>query len=75
MTKYKKLKHCVGCRDNFYNSDNSDTGECWQLSSARIIFKKEVRVDQRPPWDQKAKRLLDCFRKPGHVYVNPDQTC
>ena len=22
MTKSEKLKHCVGCRDNFYNGNN-----------------------------------------------------
>ena len=68
-------KHCAGCRDNFYNhGDNSHTGECWCLKTAKMVWKKEVHIDQRPPWDQKARRFLNCFRRKGYVYVSPEIT-
>lgn len=67
--------HCAGCHDDFYNiPGNSSTGECWSLSTAKLVFKKEVSIDQRPPWTQKAKELPDCYHRPRFVYVKPDQT-
>lgn len=76
MTKQEKLKHCIGCREDFYNtSGNSTDGECWNLKRAKLVWKKEVHIDQSPPWTQKAKRLLSCYHRPRHVYVGKDQTC
>lgn len=75
MTESEKLKHCSGCRDDFYNyNGNSPNGRCWSLPSMQLVFKKEVSVDQRPPWTQKAKKLPDCYHRPRFVYVKPDQT-
>jgi hypothetical protein len=68
-------KHCVGCRDDFYNGKNDlGVSECWSLKDAKLVMKKEVHLDQRPPWTQKAQRLPGCFRRPRHVYVAPDVT-
>jgi len=76
MTEDEKLKHCAGCHDNFYNQPgNSTTGRCWMLPKAKLVLKKEVHFDQVPPWNQKAEKFLDCFRRPRHVYVDPKQTC
>jgi len=74
MTKTEKLKRCVGCQQDFYNGKN-DLGvkECWSLERAKIVWKKEVHIDQRPPWTQKAKRLLSCFHRARYVYVKPEQ--
>ena len=67
-------KHCVGCRDNFYNGNNPmGVKECWMLKDAKLIWKKEVHIDQMPPWKQKAKRLPSCFHRERHVYVKPEQ--
>jgi hypothetical protein len=67
-------KHCIGCRDNFYNGNNPlGVQECWHLKTAKIVWKKEVHIDQRPPWTQKAKRLPNCFQRERHVYVSPDK--
>lgn len=41
----------------------------------KLIWRKEVHIDQRPPWNQKAKLLPNCYHKPRYVYVGPDQTC
>lgn len=75
MNKREKLKHCFGCRQNFYNGNN-DLGvkECWSLESAKMIWRKQVSIHQRPPWDQKAERFMSCYQRQGYVYVGPKQT-
>lgn len=76
MTTTEKLKHCSGCRDDFYNGANPyGIGECWNLKPARLVWKKEVHIDQTPPWNQKARKFLSCYRRPRYVYVGPEQTC
>lgn len=73
-----KLKRCVGCHDNFYNHGHTSGGGddlCWSIHDAELVMKKEVPFDQTPPWNQKAKRFLSCYRKKGYGYVGPDVTC
>lgn len=74
MTKYQKRKYCNGCRNNFYNGNN-DLGveECWSLRDAKVVWKKRVPIHQRPPWTQKAIRVLSCYHKSGYVFVAPDR--
>ena len=73
MSKNEKLKHCIGCRNNFYNGNNNmEIKECWSLKSAKLVLKKEVGVDQRPPWKQKPRRVLSCYHKQKYVYVEPN---
>lgn len=68
-------KHCVGCRENFYNGDNPfGIVECWSLKDAVLISRKEVPVDQRPPWTQGPVMKPSCYRRKGYVYVKPGQT-
>lgn len=34
----KSIAPCVGCRNNFYNGNNSyDIQRCWSLKSARLV--------------------------------------
>jgi len=78
MTTQQKLKHCVGCHDNFYNCaahSGSSTGLCWSLPSMKLILRKEVSIDQRPPWTQKARKFPSCYHRQRFVYVKPEQTC
>lgn len=70
MNKSAKLKHCSGCHDDFYNHGGGGSYECWMLDGAKLIFKKEVSIDQRPPWKQKAKRFLSCYHRPRYIYVD-----
>lgn len=51
-SKEEKLKYCVGCKDNFYNSNN-DMGikECWSLKTAKIC--KRYRIGWWVPMDKK----------------------
>jgi hypothetical protein len=75
MTKAEKLRRCVGCRDDFYNGKNPmGIKECWCLKTAKLVRKKAVHVDQRPPWTQKAQWLFDCYHQDRYVYVKPEQT-
>jgi hypothetical protein len=73
MTIQAKLKHCVGCRDNFYNG-RGDGQFCWLLDKAKLVKKKQVALDQRPPWNQPPVKVLDCYRKQGYVFLDPTRT-
>ena len=71
MTKTEKLKHCTGCKDNFYNGGNPyGIRECMHLESAKLILRKEVPVTRRPPWGQAARHFLSCYRRKGYVYMD-----
>ena len=54
-------QHCNGCYNEFYN--NRKQGDCWSLESAKLIMRKEVHIDQIPPWTQKAEKFPNCYRK------------
>jgi len=72
MRESEKLQYCKGCKYNFYNGNNPyDIKKCWHLKDARVVWRKEVHINQRPPWKQKAIRVLDCYSKPQYVYVKP----
>jgi len=68
-------KHCVGCYCDPYNYGLGGSNECWSLKSAKLVKKKEVSIDQRPPWNQKARTFPDCYHKQRYVYVDPERTC
>jgi len=68
-------KHCSGCYNNDYNHGLGGAKECWHFKTAKIIWRKEVHIDQVPPWNQKAKRLPNCYTKQRYVYVPPNVTC
>ena len=70
-----KKEDCIGCYNNDYNHELGGAKECWSFDSAKLEMRKEVHIDQRPPWNQKAKRFPSCYRKQRYVYVRPDQTC
>ncbi len=69
-------KFCLGCRNDFYNGNNHLGVElCWSLLGAKRVKRKEVHINQRPPWKQKAQLLPSCFSRPQYVYVEPTTTC
>jgi len=75
MRDYEKQKHCCGCHDDFYNQQgHSAEGKCWMFKSAKLIWRKSVDINQRPPWNQKAERFLSCYHRQGAIFVKPDQT-
>ena len=68
------IKHCAGCRNDFYNGRQNVTGNtCWSLAEAKLIMRKEVHINQVPPWKQAARQLPDCYSKPQFVYVSADR--
>lgn len=73
MTKTDKLRHCAGCRDDFYNGKNSiGVHECWNLESARVVKRKFVPIHMAPPYDSlPARKTLSCHKRQGFVVVKP----
>jgi len=67
--KTKKNKYCHGCYNNIYNSQEKD---CWHLGDSEIIWRKEVHIDQIPPYKQPYRRFLSCYRKQRYVYINKE---
>ena len=66
-------KHCIGCNDNFYNGNNPyGIQVCWALDRAKLIMRKRVGLNDRPPWTRKPEKLPDCYREKGYVFVSPD---
>lgn len=45
-----KLKHCVGCRDDFYNHDGRGMGggKCWMLPKAKLVTRFKTHRDAMP---------------------------
>ena len=73
MTKEEKLRHCQGCRNDFYNGKNPyKIKECFSLKSAELMLKKEVYVNQIPPWNQEPRQILSCYHKEDFIYVDPN---
>jgi len=74
LSRQQKLKLCLGCREDFYNGKN-DLGipECWCLKDAKLVWRREVHIDDIPPWKRPAIHVLNCFRRPKYVYVKPTQ--
>jgi hypothetical protein len=67
-------KHCSGCRNDFYNGRQNVTGNmCWSLEDAKLIMRKEVHINQVPPWNQKAQLIPSCYSRPQFVYVAADR--
>ena len=67
----KEKSDCEGCEDNFYNGNNPHgTKECWKFSDAKIIMRKQVHINQTPPWTQKPTLMMSCYRKKQFVFVN-----
>jgi len=66
-------ENCAGCYNDDYNHGLGGSKECWSFKDAKIIMRKEVHVDQRPPWNQKAREIPSCYKRQRYVYVSPDQ--
>lgn len=60
-------KHCVGCRNDFYNNKNElGVKECWQLKHAKMKWKIPIGFHEMPPYKNKQKqRVPDCYHEDG----------
>ena len=68
-----KKENCNDCYYNGYNHGFGGVKECWYFKTAKLIWRKEVHIDQIPPWNQKAKRFPNCYRRSRYVYVSPER--
>ena len=73
IKREKRRKYCSGCTENFYNGNNPlGIDECWCLEDAKIVTKKFVHVDMRPPWNVKPEKTLSCHHRRRYVAVNKE---
>lgn len=63
--------HCSGCEQNFYNGNNGlGIKECWSFKDARLIKRKQVGINDTPPWTWKPELFPSCYCKKGYVFIN-----
>ena len=70
-------KHCIGCRNDFYNGKNPHgVEECWHLKDAKLVWRIPIGNYEPPPYRNKKKvRKPHCFHESGPNrthYVDPD---
>jgi hypothetical protein len=68
----KDTKYCEGCRDNFYNGNNTlDIKECWHLAHARVVTRYRIDWWTRPtePGAFRKVKTYSCHSAPG-VYAD-----
>lgn len=75
MTKSEKLKHCVGCEQNFYNGNNGiGVQECWHLKDAKLVKRLRIGMWQNPPYNAEATvKVFHCRREKGSCLIEPDK--
>jgi hypothetical protein len=74
MTIAEKLKHCAGCYRDVYNKGCGGAKRCYMLPKMRLILRKEVHVNQAPPWTQKPRKLPSCYSRERFVYISHKRT-
>jgi hypothetical protein len=74
MTYTQKRSRCAGCHDEVYHQGCGGSDQCWSFKTMKMVWKKEVHIDQIPPWTQKAKRVPSCYHRPQYVYLSPNVT-
>lgn len=65
-------KHCIGCRDDFYNGKNNlGVKECWCLKDAKLVTRYRLSVSTpmniRSAY-QKVRRP-HCYNEPHYVHL------
>jgi len=75
INKTAKKELCKGCRNNYYNQQgNSPNGECWSLKRAKVVKRKKIHKQKRPPWDDcEVVQTLSCYHNKHFVYYAPDR--
>lgn len=67
----EKMKHCRGCRDDFYNDKNPmGVKECWALKTAKMVTRFRIGTWTRPtePGAFTKVQTLSCFHRDGEHY-------
>lgn len=64
--------HCSGCRNNFYNGNNSlGVARCWSLKDAKLVTKFRL-CSSTPMWIREAyvkERVPSCYHESGYVHL------
>ena len=69
----KTVALCAGCRDDFYNDHNPyGVKQCWSFESAIIEKRIIVGMCQNPPYHQKPKWCMSCYKPTGSCAVKPE---
>lgn len=71
MSKSKDA--CAGCYNDDYNHGLGGAKECFSFSSAEIIKRLAVGVNQVPPFNKNlAEPMMSCYTQRGMCYVKPE---
>ena len=71
-------KHCLGCRNDFYNDKNHlGVKECWSFKKAKLVTKLgPIGHWENPPYKNKEKKKIpNCWHGEGSNrvhWVEPD---
>jgi len=69
----KTTEHCRGCRNNFYNGNNSlGVARCWSLESAKLVTKYRLS-SSTPMWIREAYvkvKVPSCYHESGYVHLD-----
>lgn len=65
---------CRGCYFDDYNHGLGGATECWHFKDAKVILRKRVHVDERPPWKAKPELLPHCYTQRRFVFVKSEVT-
>lgn len=65
-TKMDK-RFCSGCRNDFYNNNNSlGVAECWSFKTASVVSRIPVGMQEPPPYKNRKKvKIPDCYHGNG----------
>lgn len=71
----KSTKHCIGCRNNFYNGHNNiGVSCCWSLKSAKVVtrWKLEWWTQPTEPGAFVKVKTYDCHHETGRYAFYKD---
>ncbi len=58
---------CVGCRNDYYNSNRPEG--CWCYGNAKVVLRTKVGVWDNPPYTRKPVETLSCHSPEGQVWL------
>lgn len=61
-----KKEKCKGCRNNFYNGNNSlGVSECLSFKDAKVVWRIPIGHLENPPYKKENVRVPDCWQGEG----------
>jgi hypothetical protein len=63
---------CAGCRNNFYNGNNSlGVAECWSFASAEVVtrFRLPTTCPMNIREAYEKRKTLSCYHQSGYVHM------